>query len=147
MPKKENIVHPAIAPRPDGSYPTPTKFFATPWLALQSNARFIFQEIEMTHQDLRRTIRDEVGPMFEATHEIMRAGDNKVRSYLKTIIETESHRTRVMIEQLISKVDLALDQSNRVGFHESVLPDHESRINRLETDVKVIKLALGKNKS
>jgi hypothetical protein len=97
------------------------------------------EHLERLRPDLRKEIRDTTAPMFDAM--------NSRFNQLEQRVTSESHRTHVMIEQLINKVDLTLDQSHRVAIHDQTLPAHEIRIERLETDVKVIKLALGKKKS
>jgi hypothetical protein len=89
----------------------------------------------MTHNELRTTIKEEIRsevpqvviPMFEKVH-------------------SQIHRLAVLYEQMNSKIDLALDVSKRVSFHDQILPEHSMRLDKVETEIKVIKLAITKPK-
>jgi gas vesicle protein len=50
------------------------------------------------------------------------------------------------IIDLTAKVDTALDMSLRVVAHDQIATDHDARLTKVETDVKVIKLVLSKPK-
>jgi hypothetical protein len=81
----------------------------------------------MTYQELREEIRDVVAPGFKA-------------------VNSNIHRLAVLYEQMNSKIDLALDVSKRVSLHDQILPEHSMRLDKVETDMKIVKLAISKNK-
>jgi hypothetical protein len=81
--------------------------------------------------------------------QFQRAAEETQAQFERVIETTQSqiHRLAVLQEQMNFKIDLALDVSKETALHGQIIPHHENRIGRLETDMKLVKMALAKKKS
>ncbi|MDZ4676091.1 MAG: hypothetical protein SGI74_01170 [Oligoflexia bacterium] len=82
-----------------------------------------------------------IGTIFEN----LILGVNEVKSTLTKRIDDKTHRLEVLMEQIHSKIDTALEVSTSVLQHEVVVNNHEQRITHVETDLNTVKKVLKDN--